>query len=603
MIGNLWLRFGAAVAIVAAASVVRAVFFAQLGRGIAYLTYYPAVMLVAIVGGFWAGLSATLMSALLCYYWIQQGTMSTVEWMAMSVFCCSCTMISAMAGAMHQARRRALEAKEVAEAASRAKSVFLANMSHELRTPLNAILGFSDVLQKADNVTPKQREFSGIIHRSGEHLLNLINNVLDISKIEAGRVTLEPGETDLHQVFRELQSMMSVRVADKGLEFRVEQGPDLPRRIRIDGSKLRQVLINLVGNAVKFTTNGMVTLRAAVITNDSGQAARNAVSGSANDAPRLRFEVTDTGPGIAADDVARLFVPFVQVGDRPPAERGTGLGLAISKEYVVLLGGTIGVTSAPGRGSTFHFEIPLLAVEAPTTDTVPAERRVVGLAAGQPICRVLIAEDQRENMLLLRTVLDPLAIEIREAVNGREAVAVCEEWHPHLIWMDIRMPVMDGLAATRCIRAMPMGAKTKIVALTAHALEEERNEILAAGCDDLIRKPYREAEIFDAMARHLGLEFVYASPDPRRTSDDVEIAPAQLAALDAETRRALQQAVVELDVARTQELIRQIGNDHPALGDALGKLAQNLSFDRLLNLLENTGSPQENDSSEDHHHV
>ncbi|MFH1518784.1 MAG: response regulator, partial [Pseudomonadota bacterium] len=267
-------------------------------------------------------------------------------------------------------------------------------------------------------------------------------------------------------------------------------------------------------------------------------------------------------------------------------ETGTGLGLAISNQYVELMGGRIGIESEPGKGSVFQLEVP---VRIPTVEGVPAmlwHGRITGLAVGQPRYRILIVEDQPENLLLLRKLLEPLSFELREAVNGQEAVELFKEWYPHLIWMDIRMPVMDGLAATRCIKATEAGARTAIIALTAHALEEERIEILAAGCDDFVRKPYREAEIFEAMARHLGLEYLYEDEQMPPGGAESEVRPEQLAALPAELLRRLHQAAVELDTAQALELIGQIATNNASVGSGLEMLAKRLEYDRLLKLLE-----------------
>jgi len=475
-----------------------------------------------------------------------------------------------------QAEEELVEAKERAEAANRAKSTFLANMSHELRTPLNAVLGFSRLLKKDPAATPQQQETLDVIVRSGEHLLNLINTVLDMAKIEAGRVPLKESEVDLIQLLCEMQSLMGAGAADKGLRFALERDPDLPRYVAVDAGKLRQVLLNLLGNAIKFTETGGVKLRARLA---SVQGPENA---------RMRFEVEDTGPGLAAEDCERIFVPFVQLSDRTSAQAGTGLGLAICKEYVELMGGRIGVTSQPGKGSIFHFEIPLRILPAAAERDELKHGRILGLAEGQPRYRLLIVEDQPENRLLLRRTLDPLGFELREAANGQEAVTLFEQWQPHLIWMDIRMPVMDGLEAVRWIRATPAGKTTKIVALTAHALDEEREPIMAAGCDDLVRKPFHEQELFEALARHLRLKFIYETapgPESPPEAPGFTLRPEQLNALPAQLLQDLRQAVVELDTARTQALIEQVTERDASLGQALNDLAKQLDYKRLLKLL------------------
>jgi len=563
-----------AILLVVASTALRGLFLEGLGRATPYLTFYPTVMVAAIIGGFLAGMLATTLSALICYYWISQGYMSFVEWLAMSVFVLSCAMISVMAEAMKRARSSAIKAMEEAESANSAKSVFLSNMSHELRTPLNSVIGFSRIMQSAPNLPEEHKQYLGIINHSGEHLLNLINNVLDISKIEAGRVELAEDHTDLHQLIHEMRSMMSVQAVEKDLVFLVQQSPALPRYIIVDQGKLRQVLINLIGNALKYTGSGQVILRAAVVKEDTSQEAR------------VQFEIEDSGSGISEEDKARIFTPFVRVSDLSPAASGTGLGLAISKQYVELMGGRISVESEPDKGSLFSFEIPVTISPMEQAPTELRHERITGVADGQPRYRLLIVEDQQENLLLLRKLLEPLSFDLIEAHNGLEALELFEKWHPHLIWMDIRMPVMDGLEATRRIKSTKAGASTKIVALTAHALEAEQAEIQAAGCDEVIRKPYKDSEIFEAMARHLGIRYLYEDEQVTPPGSDHALRPEQLVVLPVELIRELHQAVLELNTARIHELIGGIVLHDAAIAGQLEALVQNLEYDRLLNVLE-----------------
>jgi signal transduction histidine kinase/CheY-like chemotaxis protein len=475
----------------------------------------------------------------------------------------------------HRVAERTTElsvAKERAETANRAKSVFLANMSHELRTPLNAVLGFSQLMRNAPEATAEQRKNLGIITRSGEHLLNLINNVLDISKIESGRVLLEESATDLHQILQEIRSLMYVKAKEKGLDFTVEQSGDFPRLVNADAGKLRQVLINLIGNAVKFTDTGWVILQARVAQWDMPQAAR------------VRFEVKDSGPGIRAEDMERIFLPFEQLANQPVADAGSGLGLTICRQYIELMGGQLGVTSEPGTGSVFYFEIPVTLLPSGEIPVEPSNGRVMGLEEGQPHYRILIAEDHPENRLLLRTLLEPLGFDLREAINGKEAVAACQEWRPDLVFMDIRMPVMDGLEATRRIKATASGAGTIIVALTAHALEEERREILAAGCDDFIRKPYKESEIFAALTKNIGARFVYKA-EPEAPTALTRVDATALAEVPQELLSGLEQSLVRIDTDTVNSTIGAIRAHAPAVADALADEARDLQFGRILRLV------------------
>jgi signal transduction histidine kinase/CheY-like chemotaxis protein len=470
------------------------------------------------------------------------------------------------------AKEQALEAQRTAEAANRAKSVFLANMSHELRTPLNAVLGYSQVMNNDAAVTAEQKENLEVITRSGEHLLALINNVLEISKIESGRVELEEVPVDLDQLLKEINSLMYMPAHEKGLEFTLEVSSDLPRHVALDGGKLRQVLLNLIGNAIKYTEQGGVMLHAL--------ACRQEAAGQV----RVRFEVVDTGPGIRETERERIFTSFVQLGDQQPTSAGTGLGLAISKQYVELMGGEIGVSGQPGQGAVFYFEVPVKERSPETLTAFPWRGRVTGLADGQPRHRLLIVEDQPDSRLLLRKILEPLGFELREAANGREAVELFEVWRPHLIWMDIRMPVMDGLAATRRIKAADAGVDTRIIAVTAHALEEERAEILAAGCDDFIRKPYRGVDIVAALRKHLGVRFVYGQGSSS-VDGALPLNASDLANLPAAVLKELEQAIIQLDIGAVNCALERVRSQHPSQADALGAIARDLQLGRMLRLI------------------
>jgi len=461
-------------------------------------------------------------------------------------------------------------ARDAAEAANQAKSVFLANMSHELRTPLNAILGFSSMMRKDPLLPGSQRQNIDIINRSGEHLLTLINDVLEMAKIEAGRVQLENEPFDLGGMVRDVTDMMHMRAGEKGLQLLIDQSSQFPRYIIGDEARLRQVLINLMGNAVKFTLQGGVTLRLGT--------KKDKIS-------HLQIEVEDSGPGIAPEDRQRIFEPFVQLGEQG-VNKGTGLGLTITRQFVQLMGGSISLESTPGKGSLFRVDLPLNEVmEADIAKPEEAGKgEVTGLAPGQPEYRILIVEDQRDNQLLLTKLMESAGFLVKVAENGEQAVQLFQSWHPHFIWMDRRMPVMDGLEATRRIRGLPGGKQVKIVAVTASAFIEQRNEMLDAGMDDFVRKPYRASEIYECLSKHLGVRYIYEGiPESREQA--VLLVPEMLAVLPEALRNELKDALESLEGERIALAVRQVGAYDKKLQEALDRLAGNFDYPAILRAL------------------
>jgi len=480
------------------------------------------------------------------------------------------------------------EAKEAAEAANRAKSTFLANMSHELRSPLNAILGFSQLLTRSQSLNPEQQENVSIINRSGEHLLTLINNVLDLSKIEAGRITLNESNFDLYQLLDDLEDMFQAKADAQDLQLVFECNADVPQYIRTDQVKLRQVLINLLNNALKFTQEGAVGVRVGMGNGEWGRGNREENSSTPYS---LLFEVEDTGLGIAPEELDSIFEAFVQSQAGIESQEGTGLGLSIARQFVQLMGGEIQITSELGRGTTFRFDIKISRVTATDIEDKQPTRRVVALAPNQQSYRILVVDDKWSNRQLLLRLLNPLGFEIKEASNGKEAIAIWESFEPHLIWMDMRMPVMDGYEATKHIKAHLKGQATAVIALTASILEEERAVILSAGCDDFVRKPFREAVIFDKMAQYLGVSYIYEeSSSPLQEVKTSASLQESLATMPAEWLSKLYQAADLIDNEQIFQLLEQIPSAHTFLRKTLIDWVNSFRCDQIIELIEDTNN-------------
>ena len=483
-------------------------------------------------------------------------------------------------------------AKEAADAANRAKSEFLANMSHELRTPLNAILGFTQLMQRDSSlVIEEQQQYLNIVSRSGEHLLDLINGVLEMSKIEAGRVTLHESSFDLYQMLDSLKQLLQLGATSKGLQLIFERSNEVPQYVKTDESKLRQVLINLLGNAIKFTQLGSVRLIVSVV---------NSRTQLTTDTEQLtiHFEVEDTGCGIPPQELDNLFEPFTQIETSLKFSQGTGLGLPISQKFVQLMGGEIAVTSIPGEGAKFAFDLQMsLGEQIPVKTTQPISKKVIGLAPNQPKYRILIAEDKPTNRLLLFKLLTSLGFEVQEAQNGQEAVAIWESWEPHLIWMDMRMPVLNGYEATKQIKACLKGQATVIIALTASVFEEQRQAILSIGCDDFVRKPFQESAIFEKLAQYLGVRYVYEQNDvetryiesvrkDEKATSAFMLQPQSLQAMSSEWVEKLHNAAASGSDLLIYQLIAQIPPENTALAGALTDLVENFRFDRVTELAQ-----------------
>jgi signal transduction histidine kinase/CheY-like chemotaxis protein len=481
-----------------------------------------------------------------------------------------CDEIGAIAHAAN-VFRDAVRKKEHAEAANREKSLFLAHISHELRTPLTAILGFSQLLTKMPDTPVEQHRYLTIINRSGNHLLTIINNILDLSKIEAGQIELQQNRCDLWQLLDDLVAIFMLKAEQQGLLFHFEHPSQMSYHVELDAAKLKQVLINLLGNAIKFTKQGSVRLQVNIHHKTPSQSL-------------LICTISDTGIGIAPTHLTTIFEPFIQL-DYDNDNKGTGLGLAICQRLITLMQGDIHVDSVLGKGTTFTVTVPVhpidnsrcleLARSDHTTDFLPNETQY----------RILNIEDDHNNRLLLTQLLTALGFQVYEAENGSVGVQAFETWQPHLIFMDIRMPVLDGYQALALIRNKPGGQQCKIIALTANCFHTDQQHLLASGFNDVLAKPYHSIELYQLLKRHLDFTPTQTLPHEANlmpaavtTADHQAISPALL--------DELRGALIHGDSEHIHLLLQTFDIDHPLIATQLRTWIADYQYQRVLDWLD-----------------
>lgn len=467
-----------------------------------------------------------------------------------------------------------LKAKQEAETANKFKSMFLANMSHEIRTPLNAIIGFSQLMSRDKSLSDNQKEYNRSIIHAGEHLLSLINDILELSKIEAGRVVISPSNIDLHALIDDIQMIFNERIISKNLRFICERAADLPQYVMVDEGKLRQIFVNLIGNALKFTEEGGIAVRSRSTRKDE-------------ETYLLTVEIQDTGPGIPEDEIEKLFRHFEQTSSGINKGSGTGLGLALSRELAILMGGDITVVSEVGKGSVFTFQVELKegnshAVERNVT------KGVIGIENAEKDYRILVVDDKEDNLKVATTLLKMVGFQAQEAINGEEAIAKFESWNPHLILMDMRMPVMDGYEATRRIKSTAKGVQIPIVALTASTFEDELKKIETLGIQGFIRKPFREDELFNTIGKILGINYIYdieKSISPDKYLLNTGAMDLDIAKLPNSLLLKMQNALDVADMDLLVQLIKSNEQENPELAQKLMDLASNYDYDKLQDAL------------------
>ncbi|GBF82170.1 CHASE domain-containing protein [Aphanothece sacrum] len=464
--------------------------------------------------------------------------------------------------------------------AKQKKTELLGQMSHELRNPLNILLGFLEVFKREQTLTPEQQDNLAIMCRSGEYLRSLFNNILELSKLEIGNISLKATTFNLRDLINWVIEMFRLKATGKNLQIMIYIDPDVPQYIKTDDNKLRQILINLLDNAIKFTDQGSVTIRLASDNQDWN------LEDNTNDwQPQqiLFFAIEDTGRGIALENQVKIFEPFVREHERD----GAGLGLAITEKLVNLMGGNIQVKSQLNKGTLIHFNIGFNLPEESEIPTRQSRYNVIGLAPNQPEYRLLVVDDQRENRQLLIKLLRPIGFQIKEGENGQEAVEICKNWQPNLIFMDTRMPIMDGYEAIEKIKALTQINQPVIITITSESREAQKNKRSATIGDDILRKPFEIQRVLDKLVTHLGVSYRYESQAIEAVEQDQEsvvLNRESLEVMSSDWIVQVQGAANAGDGQRLYQLIEEIPEQHYFLIQSMIELVNNFDYRQIRKL-------------------